>query len=74
MSSCSESIEDYLYAQEKIKKNMSKLKEECPDKVLSFILSRESTSTIKKLINCTWSDFSDKKHISKISKMKCGDL
>jgi len=74
MSSCSESIEDYLYAQEKIKKNMSKLKKECPDKVLNFILSRESTSTIKKLIDCTWSDFSDKKHISKISKMKCRDL
>lgn len=74
MSSCSESIEDYLYAQEKIKKNMSKLKDECPDKVLRFMLSRESTSTIKKLIDCTWSDFSDKKHLSKITKLKCEDL
>lgn len=74
MSSCSESIEDYLYAQEKIKKNMLKLKDECPDKVLSFILSRESTNTIKKLIDCTWSDFSDKKHILKLLKIKCDDL
>jgi len=74
MSSCSNSIEDYLHAQEKIKKNMSKLKEECPDKVLRFMLSRESKHTIKKLIDCTWSDFSDKKHLSKITKLKCGDL
>ena len=74
MSSCSESIEDYLYAQEKIKKNMLMLKDECPDKVLIFILSRESTSTIKKLIDCTWSDFSDKKHLFKITKLKCKDL
>ena len=74
MSSCSESIEDYLYTQEKIKKNMTKLKDECPDKVLRFMLSRESTTTIKKLIDCTWSDFSDKKHLSKITKLKCGEL
>ena len=74
MSSCSESIEDYLYAQEKIKKNMSKLKDECPDKVLRFMLKRESTTTIKKLIDCTWSDFSDKKHLFKITKLKCEDL
>jgi len=74
MSSCSESIEDYLYSQEKIKKNMSNLKNECPDKVLKFMLLKESTSTIKKLIDCTWSDFSDKKHLSKITKLKCGDL
>lgn len=74
MSSCSESIEDYLYAQEKIKKNMSKLKNECPDKVLNFMLSRESTTTIQKLIDCTWSDFSDKKHIFKLLKIKCEDL
>ena len=74
MSSCSESIEDYLYDQEKIKKNMSKLKDECPDKVLRFMLKRESKHTIKKLIDCTWSDFSDKKHLSKITKLKCGDL
>ena len=74
MSSCSESIKDYLYSQEKIKKNMSKLKNECPDKILNFILSRESTTTIKKLIDCTWSDFFDKKHLSKITKLKCKDL
>ena len=74
MSSCSESIEDYLYAQEKIKKNMSKLKDKCPDKVITFMLSRESKHTIKKLIDCTWSDFCDKKHISKITKLKCEDL
>jgi len=74
MSSCGESIKDYLYDQEKIKKNMSKLKDECPDKVLRFMLKRESKHTIKKLIDCTWSDFSDKKHLSKITKLKCGDL
>jgi hypothetical protein len=74
MLDCSESIKDYLYAQEQIKKNMSKLKDECPDKVLKFMLSRESKHTIKKLIVCTWSDFSDKKHLSRITKLKCGDL
>ena len=42
MSPCDEGIKDYLYAQEQIKKNMSKLKDECPDKVLRFMLSRES--------------------------------
>lgn len=74
MSSCSESIENYLYTQEKIKKNMLKLKDECPDKVLQFILSRESKHTIKKLIDCSWSDFLDKKHLSKLNKIKCEDL
>lgn len=74
MSSCSESIEDYLYSQEKIKNNMLKLKEECSDKVLSFMLSRESKHTIQNLIDCTWSDFSDKKHLLKITKLKCDDL
>ena len=74
MSSCGESIKDYLYDQEKIKKNMIKLKDECPDKVLNFMLSRESKHTIKKLIDCTWSDFSDKKHLLRITKLKCGDL
>ena len=74
MSSCSESIKDYLYDQEKIKKNMSKLKDKCPDKVLRFMLSRESTSTIKKLIDCTWSDHLDKKFLLKINKLNCKDL
>jgi hypothetical protein len=74
MSSCSESIEDYIYGQEKIKSNMLKLKDECPDKVLNFILSKESKTTIKKLMDCTWSDYSDKKYILKLIKIKCDDL
>lgn len=74
MSSCSESIEDYLFTQEKIKNNMIKLKDECPDKVLRFMLSRESKTTIKKLIDCTWSDFTDKKYLLKLIKQKCEDL
>ena len=74
MSCCSESIKDYLNAKEKIKNNMSKLKDECPDKVLKFMLSKESTNTIKKLIDCTWSDFFDKKHLFKIIKFKCEDI
>lgn len=74
MSSCSESIEDYLFTQEKIKNNMIKLKDECPDKVLQFMLSRESKTTIKKLIDCTWSDFTDKKYLLKLIKQKCEDL
>jgi hypothetical protein len=74
MSSCSESIKDYLFTQEKIKNNMIKLKDECPDKVLQFMLSRESKTTIKKLIDCTWSDFTDKKYLLKLIKQKCEDL
>ena len=51
----------------KNKKEYVKIKDKCPDKVLRFMLSRESKHTIKKLIDCTWSDFSDKKHLSKIT-------
>jgi hypothetical protein len=74
MSSCTESIEHYLYSQEKIKKNMEKLKHECPDKVLIFILSKESKTTINRLKNCTWSDNSDKKQIFRLLKKTCDDL
>jgi hypothetical protein len=74
MSSCGESIEHYLYSQEKIKKNMSKLKDKCPDKVLNFILSKESKTTINRLKDCTWSDNSDKKQIFRLLKKTCDDL
>ena len=74
MTSCSESIEDYLYAQEKIKKNMEKLKNNCPEKILNFLLKRESNTTIERLVNCTWSDSVDKKLYFKLLKTSCDDL
>ena len=70
MSSCSNSIKEYLFAQEQIKQNMKKIQNECPDKIINFVLSKESSSTIQNLINCSWSDFSDKKHIIKLIKKK----
>ena len=74
MLPCDEGIKDYLYAQEQIKKNMSRLKYQCPVTVLNFMLQKESENTIKKLIDCTWSDHLDKKFLLKINKLKCEDL
>jgi hypothetical protein len=74
MPTCNETFAYYLLEQEIIKKNMSKLSKECPDKVLKFLLQGESTTTISKLVDCTWADHSDKKHISKILKKTCEAL
>lgn len=74
MSPCKDSIQDYLYFQEQIKQNMQKLKDKCPDKVLKFLLARESQTTLNKMINCSWSDSMDKKYLSKLLKIKCEDL
>jgi len=74
MNSCSDSIREYLFSQEKIKQNMSKLVHKCPEKVLHFILTKESKTTSTKLINCTWADSIDKKHIIKLLKDSCEDI
>lgn len=74
MSPCKDSIQDYLYFQEQIKQNMQKLQDKCPDKVIKFLLARESQTTLNKMINCTWSDSMDKKYLSKLLKIKCEDL
>ena len=74
MSSCSETFKYYLIHQEIIKQNMKKLSDECPDKVLKFLLNKESNSTKKSLVDCTWTDFYDKKYFSKILKKTCNDL
>ena len=72
--SCQETIIEYLNLQEKIKNNMKKIEKECPEKVLKFILSKESRSTYGKLVNCTWLDSIDKKSLRKVIKIKCEDL
>lgn len=74
MCSCKESIQEYLFCQEKIKENMQKLKNECPDKVINFLLKKESKTTYEKVINCTWADIIDKKYLLKLIKTKCEDL
>ena len=74
MPSCSETIKLYIMQQEKIKENMNKLLEECPDKVLKFLLQKESNTTLNNLINCTWTDSLDKKYIQKIIKKTCNNL
>lgn len=74
MLSCSETFKHYLLQQEIIKENMRKLSDECPDKVLKFLLVKEYKSTTKNLIDCTWLDNIDKKYLSKTLKVKCNDL
>lgn len=74
MSPCKDSIQDYLYFQEQIKQNMQKLQDKCPNKVIKFLLARESQTTLNKMINCSWSDSMDKKYLSKLLKIKCEDL
>ena len=74
ISSCSISIKDYLLAQEIIKNNMKNIQKECPEKVLKFLLTTESQNTINKLVDCSWSDSIDKKHMIKLLKTKCDQL
>ena len=74
MNLCKETIQDYLYTQEKIKSNMIKLKDKCPEKVLNFLLIKESQSNINNLSNCTYSDKINKKSIMNLLKTKCEDL
>ena len=71
---CRESIETYLYIQGKIKDNMTNLAKECPEKVIKFLLEKESAKTIDNLKNCTWSDSSDKKTLLKLLTDKCKNL
>ena len=73
MDICKDNIKEYLYYQEKIKNNMNKIKHECPDKVLSFMVMNESSKTINKLITCNWIDSVDKKFINKVLKTRCED-
>lgn len=74
MSSCKESIQDYLYFQEQIKQNMQKLQDKCPEKVLKFLLAKESQTTLNKVKDCTWSDSLDKKYLIKVLKNRCEDM
>lgn len=74
MSSCRENIEHYINCQETIKENLKKLKEECPDKVLNFLLKNEAQTTKDRLINCTWADNIDKKYLYKLLVRTCDKL
>lgn len=74
MLSCSESFKYYLIQQEIIKQNMNNLSKECPDKVLKFLLQSESKNTIDKLIDCSWTDYFDKKFIKKTLLKTCDDF
>lgn len=74
MSSCSETFTYYLIHQEIIKQNMKKLSDECPDKVIKFLLKSESKNTIDKLIECSWTDYLDKKFVKKTLLKTCDDF
>ena len=74
MNDCIESFETYLLSQEYIKNNMKKLSKECPDKVLKFMLKKESSETFNKLINCSFSDSLDKKYFEKLLINTCDKL
>lgn len=72
--SCSQTINYYLKEQEIIKQNMNNLSKECPDKVLKFLLKSESKNTIHKLIDCSWTDYFDKKFTQKTLLKTCDEL
>ena len=74
MNDCKESLETYLLSQEYIKNNMKNLSQECPDKVIKFMLKKESNETLNKLINCSFSDSLDKKYFEKLLINTCDKL
>ena len=66
---CSISISEYIQYREAIKLKLNNLKEECPREVLMYLLHRESASRINTLVDCEYSDRSDKKLFLQFSKM-----
>ena len=61
MTDCSISIAEYFAYQEAIKYKIHDLKDECPLDVLKYLLKRESTSGMNRVIDCSYTDTLDKK-------------
>lgn len=69
MSDCSRSIAEYFAYQEAIKNKLQGLKNECPIDVLNYLLKKESTNRMNKVINCSYVDTMDKKRYIDYTKM-----
>jgi len=66
---CSISIAEYFAYQEAIKRKLHNLKDECPIDVLNYILKRESTTRMNKVIDCSYTDTLDKKRYIEYTKL-----
>ena len=69
MVDCSISIAEYFAYQEAIKYKLYGLQYECPLDVLKYLLKRESTSRMNKVIDCSYTDTLDKKRYIEYTKM-----
>lgn len=69
MADCSISIAEYFAYQEAIKHKLCGLQDECPLDVLKYLLKRESTSRMNKVIDCSYKDTLDKKRYVEFTKL-----
>ena len=69
MTDCSISIAEYFAYQEAIKYKIHDLKDECPLDVLKYLLKRESTSRMNRVIDCSYTDTLDKKRYIEYTKL-----
>jgi len=69
MTDCSISIAEYFAYQEAIKHKLRGLQDECPLDVLKYLLKRESTSRMNKVIDCSYTDTLDKKRYVEFTKL-----
>lgn len=69
MTDCSISIAEYFAYQDAIKRKLYDLKDECPKEVLNFLIKKESTSRMNKVIDCSYTDTLDKKRYIEYTKM-----
>ena len=72
---CKISIENYFKQQNKIKKKLNDLREECPDYVVQYFLQIETLSRINKLANCEYGDkFDKKRYLESLNIYSCESL
>lgn len=70
MADCSISIAEYFAYQEAVKKKLQDLKDECPMEVLQYLLKRESTNRMNKVIDCSYADKLDKKRYIEYTRLE----
>jgi len=66
---CSISMSEYFAYQEAIKLKLQGLKDDCPMDVLKYLLKRESTSRMNRVIDCSYTDTLDKKRYVEYTKL-----